>query len=808
MSLPTNHSYEAWQNAGAPIPVTTPILVDTYAVTYCKNDGTVAVMDVELHITELNEFSFVENGESITSIYHVLRVTPLSTPDNLARLNIRRIVRAGQDPTLLDFKTDNNLYDVFTWNSTNTALFTNWLELRRTYNIAGTLPAPLQNFEASYFGEPFNFDFCGSNPTGCTLAITGSSVTAVTSTNAGDGQIAINISGGTGGTYTYYLNNSSPQTSNLFTGLDGGIYTAIVTQGDCIAFEDNIIVPEGSFVSSDFIVNEPNNFIASENPIITRIGTAFNGGETFATTKFTVSDDIVNNDSVTISLSQPINYSKTFIARDFPDGDNFFLTPVLKNRNGEQVGTNSNNQIAASLADAIADDIIFRNLYYIDVDGDEITLKAKQADENLTLDVTNVTLTLNTSDSILIDTILRGKNRWEGSIVTNYSLYADVYVGQQGSQYGEPLSSIDYDNVVTLELPFSSDNVHDFDVSDVMKTFVNTPRIDLTFTGFTFITEMIRPFYIKYGEAFPLVPNENTIKRRPKGQTGYKWVLNSSLDFEDVNDLTDYFVNANFLTNSPTPLKVQRNQTNFLYLILPKDLGTELKCKGDIEYYDGTSQTGVTFFDIAVGQGAVVSNPQDRVPSSNEVTNAGGVYALNTSYDALKLADFEASGNTKVKRVTIGVYSDDTLYSEEKTYQFEIDEQPRRFGLAFLNKLGGYDTFDFVGVVENSVVRENQTYTVPRRIGVQGNSPQGFKSTAMYDTKVTKTITVNTGWIDSDHFDWLIELLSSNDIYSYTEEDQNYLILESYDYVKSSLEDLFDIEIQFRQTLYENNISV
>jgi len=84
----------------------------------------------------------------------------------------------------------------------------------------------------------------------------------------------------------------------------------------------------------------------------------------------------------------------------------------------------------------------------------------------------------------------------------------------------------------------------------------------------------------------------------------------------------------------------------------------------------------------------------------------------------------------------------------------------------------------------------------------------GFKSSAMFDTQVTKTVTVNSGWIDETHFDWLIELMNTNDIYSYTEVNQNYLKVSKYKYKKSSLDDLFELEITFQQTIIENNVTV
>ncbi len=253
-----------------------------------------------------------------------------------------------------------------------------------------------------------------------------------------------------------------------------------------------------------------------------------------------------------------------------------------------------------------------------------------------------------------------------------------------------------------------------------------------------------------------------------------------------------------FLTNSPNPKQIQRNSNEFLYFILPKNYSSALNVKGDLYFYDGTSETGQTFFTIATG-----------------VTNAGGCMIMNISYDKLGLANYEVTGSTnrKIKRAEIAVYQNDGVngdqqYTEEKVYRFEIDEQPRKFGIVFQNALGMYDSFDMVGIVEESVKRDYDEYTVALEFANNGSLPQGFKNTATYNTKITKKIVCNTGWIDQNHFDWLMEILKSNDIYSTTTTNQNYLNLTEFSYKKSSLDDLYEAEFTFMQTIYENALTV
>jgi hypothetical protein len=253
-----------------------------------------------------------------------------------------------------------------------------------------------------------------------------------------------------------------------------------------------------------------------------------------------------------------------------------------------------------------------------------------------------------------------------------------------------------------------------------------------------------------------------------------------------------------FLTNSPNPKQIQRNSSEFLYFVLGKDYGKTLKVKGDLYFYDGTSATGQTFFTISTGS-----------------TNSGGVMCLNLSYDKLGLAAYEVSGTTnrKIKRADIAVYQEDiyngdVLYTDVKSYRFEIDEMPRKYGILFQNSLGMYDAFDFVGVVETTVNRTAGTYTVPLIYNSDGSILEGTKNTSTYDTKIIKKIIVNTGWLNKTHFDWLKEMIKSNNIYSTETINQNYLNLMEFDYVKSSLDDLYSCEFTFLYTIYDNGVTV
>ena len=311
------------------------------------------------------------------------------------------------------------------------------------------------------------------------------------------------------------------------------------------------------------------------------------------------------------------------------------------------------------------------------------------------------------------------------------------------------------------------------------------------------------------GNTFTSVPSGESFKAQVRGTTpvtglgnivfmveqGFSTPPFSTIAARPTTATTIPTIGGRFLTNSPDVKHIQRNQNEYLYFLIRRNFGYPFALRGDIYFYDGSEELGVKFFDI-----------------TTTGLNSGGVFLMNLSYDKLGLEDYEFSGSTvrKIKYIDVGVYfeynSEWLPVTQQKRYSFAINEQPRKFGVVFENTLGGYDSFDFIGIVEEEIDREYGEYTVNPMPNQQGALLQGFKQKSIYNTRITKKITANTGYLDIKHYEWLQELLSSNNVYDYGNTNQHYLKVVDYQYIKSSLEDLFDMEVTFEYTVYENNV--
>jgi hypothetical protein len=662
---------------------------------------------------------------------------------------------------------------------------------------------------------------CTNQPSGCTVESLGTVVTAPTIRGAADGSIQFSITGVTGGTgasINWVINGvtvstGSSATTYTYTGLTVGFYSVIAYQGFCYAQEADVYMPDGQFYTGTMVVTEPSDLTAANNPVILQIETAINSPNPQAATGTitivsgaTISED----DTITFTFTYPQDYTATFTSKGYPERTSYFLASTLKDSTGVSVGTNTVEEIATSLAECIQTDVVLRRLFYITNDSNKVYLVARDNTPNLNLTPTHV---YTSTTGITVTPTLYGQAEFDGQLSADYSIYAEIYV-DESLEYGSTPVEAEFKRIAQLELPFQYDNIHRFQLDSVLKNFVNTSPLNFNFTGFTTLPYYDVAFYCKYGEIFPLIANSTTRRKRYKGKTGFKTTVNAALDWEVANDMSTYLgtectgltattgsyplTGVTWLTNSPDRLYVQRDSKQFLSFLLPRfyaSSGRTLSCVGDVYYYNGQSTTGLTFFQI----------------TSGSTTNFGGLTLLNVGYDGLGLQALESSGNTKVRRVDFAVYQTDVNgtypLTEVKTFLYEIDEAPTKFGTAFLNKFGTWDIFDWVGEVVDDSDITREEYQLPREIGSGGNSPLGFIANSVYDTQYTKKHVVNSGTIDADTYIWLQELLQSNVIYSYSETHQNFLIVESATAQKSTNVNEYTISVTFRESLFENNVA-
>lgn len=658
-------------------------------------------------------------------------------------------------------------------------------------------------FEGSAFLVPqMDIPDCGGAPAGCVMDIT--TLTGATPTQRGDtdGSIYACVTGNTGSTINWSLDgtpdDSGFDTCHTFTGLTGGqTYLIRAVDGQCWS-QESLPLGYGDYRSGDFGVIAPmltgQTIVAVENPILLTLGTAVNSFLPLKSINTFTIGGTISNVTIDFNLVFPYAYTAQFLSKGYPDRTNYFLESTLTDEIGTPQGSNTAAEISTSLAEVFQKDPIISRLYYITNTSNVVTLTSKEYGNGYDLTSSNVTIT---GSNLTLSNTTSGEAEFDGQLVENYSLYAELFV-DNSMEYADTPVAADYIRVQELELPFSNTNEHQFDLAPALKNFVNSGKIDFTFTGTTYMGEMIASYYVKYGEKYPLIPNSNTKKKRYKDSTAYGWCINSSLPFESSNSMNDYFGTSDvlFLNTAPNTKFSHRDSKEFLNIVIPMDYANALSIFGNIYMYDGTEYLNVRLYDIT---------------TSGATGNFGGVAVIQAGYDALGLSAYETPSalirkvELQVRQLSGGSFIG---YSETISYYLEIDEQPTNYNIVFLNSLGTYETYSFIGEVIESQSISRSSYQKPYPIDAQGAAAVGFQYNSVIDTEYTKEWTLNSGIIDGDTFDFLMGMLQSNRLYHYDVDHQNYLLVKSHSATKSSMTNEYSIQIVVQETISENNVNM
>jgi len=119
------------------------------------------------------------------------------------------------------------------------------------------------------------------------------------------------------------------------------------------------------------------------------------------------------------------------------------------------------------------------------------------------------------------------------------------------------------------------------------------------------------------------------------------------------------------------------------------------------------------------------------------------------------------------------------------------------------NPLGGYDSFYFSGIREDSINRTSNDFEVV----VDKDYPQGFEKNKQYNIEATEDLTLNSGWVKEDHMDWLKEILSSPKVYVVENGVIKYYTVNGFGYTKNNQNNQFNVELDLRKTIENNNIT-
>jgi len=293
-----------------------------------------------------------------------------------------------------------------------------------------------------------------------------------------------------------------------------------------------------------------------------------------------------------------------------------------------------------------------------------------------------------------------------------------------------------------------------FDLHRILENYISYD-IDASTSDFTSNSKSYYGYVIKFGEEYG---------SDPAGPTQYlslvtdtkRYIYNSVFDFPDFigYNQTDWLIATStqkkFLTNAPLSQSVRPGTNSWLYFMTDTNIVSKLVLR--------TYNTGGTLLSSYN-----LSNPDtDMTNDANRFlrvpvgpANAGS--AFSTTIDG-----------------TIGSY---TLHLEDSSsnviseiFTFKINTEITKYTwyrLHFLNKMGGFDSFDFRYVSRSkiNITRSNYKKYTGTESGGAWSYASDERGYSQYDTLIQDTITVNSDWITDAEANWLEEMFTSPAVY-------------------------------------------
>jgi hypothetical protein len=251
-----------------------------------------------------------------------------------------------------------------------------------------------------------------------------------------------------------------------------------------------------------------------------------------------------------------------------------------------------------------------------------------------------------------------------------------------------------------------------------------------------------------------------------------------------------------FATNRPTNTKVLYSNN---VVLLPKwveDLSSGSLCSNRVNLYlSVTSLSGTTTtYTKSLSQFTLTSYYMNQFNVSPQALNSefgSSVIPSNTNYYEIRMTFKLFSGCTELGTTTKRFY----IYCEPKYTPIT---------LVWLNKQGGFDSYDFSKVSKRSIDIEKKSfsklnYSINASTGLMTNYNQTTlnENQVVYDSKYKEKLILNTDIIDEETYAWLGELVVSPNVY--IQSGNNFIPIQikssTYEYKTKVVDKIFNLTL-------------
>ena len=323
----------------------------------------------------------------------------------------------------------------------------------------------------------------------------------------------------------------------------------------------------------------------------------------------------------------------------------------------------------------------------------------------------------------------------------NYAYLVDIYINGSSTK------------TVRLRIPLRPDNYGKVDIHRVLESALTSNVGSPTGTAGTYdAANSSLTYIVKFGEEYG-----TTVVQHPNEEIDIsRKAFNASLEKRPfINwDVTEYQMDGitkKFLTNMPDNNKVAIASHGWLYF---KE-ETVLSIYTVVTY--NSSGTLINSFKI---DATATSGDIQFIPSSpaslNNIDNA------NITLGAQPIIDSTVASY----KICLGLVSP-LSSSETRTFQIEESCKYNSNTLIFQNNLGAFDSFTFYkgDMSTTDIERKDMKVNVDNVVGTNIVYSMNEREKVTYYTKKSETIKLMSDWISEEESNWLLELISSPEIY-------------------------------------------
>lgn len=289
--------------------------------------------------------------------------------------------------------------------------------------------------------------------------------------------------------------------------------------------------------------------------------------------------------------------------------------------------------------------------------------------------------------------------------------------------------------------------------------------------------------------------------------TNRTYVVNGGINHDDYPtfNYNEFMPSGNtnrFLTNSPKVQKIMAGQYHTLSFLQGASIGSDNVERAEITIYDidGNFLTDIFYSNPDIGS----TNRQKQTKVFGVGTQNIDDYLTSTmqppidwsgvSYYTVRLFDTTASPATE----------------RSETLRFELDCESRykNHRVAFLNRLGEFDYFNFKQGYNKTQTSELSTFR--RRVGSVESNVWNYsneeRGLTVFNSYAEESLLLKSDWLTKEQSIWLKELMTSKEVYIFNEDNEPipYVVLNTEIEEKVDIQiPLFRLEIEFKKANVE-----